>query len=139
MLPWQRRPVTWLAVTPLALVAWACLSPLRDASREKIVELGGKVPSSVRLTLGVQDVLLLRNGSTVPQVFGQLRVLPGHVVRLPFEQVGDVDFACSAHPQGLVLVQVVAPPDPGLARLRWRFHGLVDTLRYLPVIAPLVS
>lgn len=97
------------------------------------------MPATLRMTLGVQDVLLLHNGTLAPQVFGQLRVLPGHVFRLPFEQAGDFGFACSAHPRGQVLVQVVTPPDPGLARLRWRFDGLVETLRYLPSIAPLVS
>jgi hypothetical protein len=117
---------------------WATLSPLRYPSREKLLELGGAtpVPSHIRLTLGVQDVLLLRNGSTRSQVFGQLRVLPGHTFRLPFEGVGEEDFACSTHPRGQVLVQVVAPPDPGLARLRWRVDGMIDTIRYLPFIAP---
>ena len=140
-LPWRRRPVAWLAVALLALLLWASLSPLRYPSREKLIELGGAqpVPAAVRLTLGVQDVLLLRNNSDTPHVFGQLRVLPGHLIRLPFEHVADLDFACSAHPRGQVLVQVVAPPDPGLARLRWRWHGMVDALRYLPTIAPFVS
>ncbi len=119
------------------MLAWACLSPLRYPSREKLLELGGAtVPSAVRLTLGVQDVLVLRNGSRAAQVFGQVRVLPGHVVRLPFEQAGEFGFACSTHPHGQLTVQVVAPPDPGYARLRWRLAGLADTLRYLPVTAP---
>jgi hypothetical protein len=123
----------------LLLLLWACLSPLRFPSREKLLELGGAtpVPSYVRLTLGVQDVLLLRNGSATAQVFGQLRVLPGHTFRLPFEQVGDDAFACSTHPRGQVLVQVMAPPDPGIARLRWRAENLAETIRYLPFIAPL--
>lgn len=140
-LPWRRRPLTWLAATLMALLLWASLSPMRYPSREKLIELGGAqaVPSEVRLTLGVQDVLLLRNHGTVPHVFGQLRVLPGHALRLPFEQVADLEFACSAHPRGLVLVHVVAPPDPGLARLRWRVGGMIATLRYLPTIAPLPS
>jgi hypothetical protein len=140
-LPWQRQPLTWLAAVLLALLLWASLSPLRYPSREKLIELGGAqaVPSAVRLTLGVQDVLLLRNNSPLPHVFGQLRVLPGHIIRLPFEQVADLDFACSAHPRGQVQVHVVAPPDPGLARLRWRVDGLIDALRYLPTVAPRVS
>lgn len=136
---WRRRPAAWLAVAVLMLLCWACLSPLRASSREKVFELGvtgDTVPATLHLTLGVQDVLLLHNGSRSAQVFGQLRVLPGHAFRLPFEQAGDFDFACSAHPHGQVRVQVVAPPDPGWARLRWRWHGLVETLRYLPFIAP---
>jgi hypothetical protein len=124
----------------LILFGWACLSPLRDTSREKLLELGqGSAPSILRLTLGVQDVLVLHNGSPVAQVFGPLRVLPGRAVRLPFEQVGEFGFACDTHPRGQVLVHVVAPPDPGFARLRWRFAGLADALRYLPAIAPFTS
>ena len=137
-LPWRRRPSVWFAAASLALLLWASLSPLRYPSREKLIELGGAqaVPSAIRLTLGVQDVLLLRNHSTTPQVFGQLRVLPGHVIRLPFEFVAALEFACSAHPRGRVRVRVVAPPDPGVARLRWRVEGMVDALRYLPAIDP---
>jgi hypothetical protein len=140
-LPWQRQPLAWFAAALLALLLWASLSPLRYPSREKLIELGSAqaVPSAVRLTLGVQDVLLLRNNSLSPRVFGQLRVLPGYVIRLPFEQVADLEFACSAHPRGQVQVHVVAPPDPGLARLRWRVDGMIDALRYLPMIAPRVS
>ncbi|WP_332876227.1 cupredoxin domain-containing protein [Massilia sp. S19_KUP03_FR1] len=122
------------------LFLWACLSPLRDTTREKLLELGtGVVPSVLRLTLGVQDVLVLHNGSPAAQVFGPLRVLPGRAVRLPFEQAGEFGFACSNHPAGQLIVQVVVPPDPGFDRLRWRFAGLVDALRYLPTIAPLSS
>lgn len=134
----RRQPAVWLLAALLAPFIWACVSPLRYPSREKLLDLGGStpVPASVRLTLGVQDVLLLRNGGKTAQVFGQLKVLPGHAVRLPFEQAGEEDFACSAHPRGAVQVQVVVPPDPGLARLRWRIEGLVDTVRHLPVMAP---
>jgi hypothetical protein len=127
-------------VALLLLLLWACLSPLRYPSREKLLELGSAAaPSTLRLTLGVQDVLVLRNGSRAAQVFGQVRVLPGHIVRLPFEQAGAFGYACSTHAHGQLIVHVVAPPDPGLARLRWRFEGLIDTLRYLPAVAPFTS
>lgn len=117
---------------------WGGLSPLRYTTREKLLELGeGPVRSSLRLTLGVRDVLLLHNNGRTAQVFGQLRVLPGHVVRLPFEQAGDVEFACSAQALGMVVVQVVEPPDPGLARLRWRLGEISDALRDLPAVAPI--
>jgi len=138
----HQRPAVWLAAALLALLLWAGLAPLRAPSREILFELGeqrGPVPGVLRLTLGVQDVLLLRNNSAKPQVFGQLRILPGHVFRLPFEQTGEFDFACSDRPRGQVRVQVVAPPDPGLARLRWRFVALEEALRYKPSIAPLAT
>lgn len=135
-----RRPAAWLALALLILFCWACLSPLREDSREKRLELGeGSVPSVVRLTLGVQDVLVLQNAGTAPQVFGPLRILPGKTVQLPFEEAGAFAVACSAHPRGQLLVQVEAPPDPGLARLQWRVHRLVETLRDLPAVAPFTS
>ena len=124
------------------LLVWACLAPLRTATREKLLDLGhqeGLVLSEVRLTLDVQDVLVLTNSSRAAQVFGQLRILPGQQFRLPFEQVGATPFACSSAFQGELLVRVVAPPYPGWARLRWRFHGLADSLRSLPAIAPRTS
>lgn len=127
----------WLVLALLVLVAWGGLSPLRYATREKLLELGdGPVRSSLRLTLGVRDVLVLRNRGSTAQVFGQLRVLPGHVIHLPFEEAGVFDFACSAQARGTVVVQVVAPPDPGLARLRWRAGELADALRDLPAAVP---
>lgn len=113
---------------------------MRENSREKRLELGeGAVSSVVRLTLGVQDVLVLHNAGTAPQVFGPLRILPGKTVQLPFEEAGAFAVACSAHPRGQLLVQVEALPDPGLARLQWRFHRLVETLRDLPAVAPFSS
>lgn len=137
-----RRPAAWLGLALLILFCWACLSPLREDTREKRLELGeGTVPSVLRLTLGVQDVLVLENAGTAPQVFGPLRVLPGKTVQLPFEEAGAFAFAvaCSAHPRGQLLVQVEAPPDPGLARLQWRVHRLIETLRDLPAVAPFPS
>jgi hypothetical protein len=61
------------------------------------------------------------------------------VFRLPFEQAGDAEFACSSAYNGQLLVRVVAPPDPGWARLRWRLEGLVETVRSLPAVAPFHS
>lgn len=129
-----------LALT--GLLVWACVAPLRMPDREKLLDLGRQqslVLAEIRLTLDVQDVLLLTNSSRTAQVFGQLRVLPGEVFRLPFEQVGATSFACSSAFNGELLVRVVAPPDPGLARLRWRLDGLVDSMRHLPAVAPIRS
>ena len=98
------------------------------------------VPTRVRLTLGVRDVLVLENETPAAQVFGQLTILPGHAIRLPFEEAGVFDFTCSARPDGREMtVQVVAPPDPGMARLRWRIGELDEALRTLPFVAPVRS
>jgi hypothetical protein len=132
-----------LAACALAVLLWAALAPVRFATRDQLFEIpkgtwarrmaGDKVeilPAKVRLTLGVQDVLLLRNSDTVPQIFGPVLIMPGQDFRLPFEQASDYEFACSAHASGQMTVAVVALPDPGWNRLRWRFDALVHAIRY---------
>ncbi|HEU4373575.1 MAG TPA: hypothetical protein VFS02_08800, partial [Telluria sp.] len=124
----RRHPVACtLAASLLLALAWGALAPLRYATRDKLFEIpkgtfarrmaGDKVeilPSVVRLTLGVQDVLLLRNSDTVPQLFGPVLIMPGQDFRLPFEQVSENQFACTAHASGQMTVSVVAFPDPGM-------------------------
>jgi hypothetical protein len=63
-------------------------------------------------------------------------VLPGRVVRLPFEQPGDYPFACDLAPASTVTVRVLEQPDPGWSRLRWRFAVLLDAIRDLPLQGP---
>jgi hypothetical protein len=138
-----------LLAAVLALLLWGAFAPLRYASRDQLFEIpkgtyarrmhGEQVeilPASVKLTLGVQDVLLLRNRDSVPQVFGPVLVMPGQDFRLPFEQAGDYQFNCSAHASGQMTVSVVPQPDPGWERLRWRFATLVHDMRYLPLVGP---
>ena len=143
------RRLQWtLAGLLCAALLWAAVAPLHDASREQLLEfprgaavLRGQpgpvqVRAEVRLTLGVRDVLLLRNRDLAPHVFGQVLVLPGHAVRLPFEQPGDYPFACDAAPEGRVTVRVQPQPDPGWRRLRWRLRTLAEALRTLPLQGP---
>jgi hypothetical protein len=138
-----------LLAAMLAVVLFGAFAPLHYPSREQLFEIpkgtfqrrmhGEQVailPSSVKLTLGVQDVLLLRNRDSVPQVFGPVLVMPGQDFRLPFEQAGDYQFNCTAHASGQMTVSVVAQPDPGWERLRWRFDAVVHELRYLPLVGP---
>lgn len=141
----RRHPVAWPIAACLALaLVWAALAPLRYPSRERLIEIpsgasarrlaGDKaelLPSMVRLTLGVQDVLLLRNSDTVAQRFGPVLIMPGQEFRLPFEQASDYQFASSAHASGQMMVAVVGLPDPGWARLCWRLGALSDAIRYL--------
>lgn len=131
--------VRWtLLVILLALLLWAALWPLRYPTRERGIDFAraAPVPSDVRLTLGVRDVLLLHNRDSSAHVFGQGRVLPGRSFRLPFEQEGEFLFACDAAPGNTVRVRVQAHPDPGWERLRWRLAALADSLRELPVRGP---
>jgi hypothetical protein len=142
-------PHATLTAGVLALLLWGAFAPLHRASREQLFEIpdgagrhgmqgrqAAPLPASVTLTLGVQDVLLLRNRDRAPLVFGPVRVMPGQDFRLPFEQAGDFQFNCSAQAGGRMTVSVVPQPDPGWERLRWRAAELVRELRYLPLVGP---
>lgn len=130
-----------LGLCAFATMAWAAFVPIYSSTRDHLFEIppgtfarrmaGEKVeilPSEVHLMLGVQDVLMLRNSDTVPQMFGPTLIMPGQNFRLPFEQVADYQFACSAHANGQMTVIVAEPPAPGWARLRWRITALRDKL-----------
>jgi hypothetical protein len=143
------RRLQWtLAAVLFAALLGAALAPLHYPTRERLLEfphgaavLRGRpdaaaVPAEILLTLGVRDVLLLRNRDLAPHVFGQVLVLPGHVVRLPFEQAGDYPFACDVAPGARVMVRVLPQPDPGWARLRWRLGALRDAIRNMPLLGP---
>lgn len=146
----RRHPVGLPFAAGLVLaLGWAALAPLNYATHDQLFEIpkgtwarrmaGDKVeilPSVVRLTLGVQDVLLLRNNDTVPQLFGPVLIMPGQEFRLPFEQVSENQFACTAHASGQMTVSVVAFPDPGMDRLKWRFAALSHAVRYLKKQSP---
>jgi hypothetical protein len=132
--------VRWGAALALvALALWAALAPLRYPTRERILVFprgAGAVPAEVRLTLGVRDVLLLRNRDAVPHVFGQVLVLPDHAFRLPFERPGDYVLACDVAPGHAVTVRVEDHPDPGWTRLLWRLRVLAEAVRTLPIEGP---
>jgi hypothetical protein len=141
--------VRWgVGLAIVATLLWAALAPLRYPTRERTLVFPhgatiprgageqGAVPAEVRLTLGVRDVLLLRNRDAAPHVFGQVLVLPGHVFRLPFEQAGDYVYACDVAPGHAVTVRVANHPDPGWARLGWRLRVLAEAVRTLPIEGP---
>jgi hypothetical protein len=82
------------------------------------------LPAELRLTLGVRDVLVLRNLDEVPQVFGPTVMMPGQSFRLPFQSAGSYPFACTAHLSGQLLVVVEEYPATPWARLLWRLGEL---------------
>ena len=141
----RRHWGSWLPLACVALLLlWAMLAPLSASDRDLLFEIpkgtwerrmhGDHIeilPSTVHLTLGVKDVLLLRNRDTVPQIFGPVLIMPGQDFRLPFEQVSDNEFACTAHASGQMKVIVDPMPNPGLDRLRWRLAALAHAVRYL--------
>ena len=140
----RHRPFTALAGAALLVLLWAALAPLREPSHERSFvfprQASGRpalaLPKELRLTLGVQDVLLLRNLDRRPHVFGPLQLRPGQEVRLPFEHAGSFPYACPDVAGGTLLVRVVPLPDPGWQRLRWRLGAFAHALRTLPLVAP---
>jgi hypothetical protein len=125
-----------LAVLALLAGVWAALAPLPPLPKERVIviprgasELGPQpFPSDIRLTLGLQDVLVLRNEDDHAQLIGGIPVAAGQSLSLPFHQAKTFQLACSAHPSGQLKISVSAKPEPGLDRLWWRFDRLRSRL-----------
>ena len=122
-----------------AALAWGGLAPIRTASRERLFEIpngtwarrmaGDPVeilPSEIRLTLGVRDVLVLKNRDDVPQIFGPTLMMPGQSFRLPFGLASRYQFACTAHASGQMTIIVDPFPETPWARLRWRAREILN-------------
>ena len=122
------RPRHWLfallAAIPLGAVAWAGLAPVSPESREEVHVIpkgtwarrsaGEKIdvlPPEIHLTLGVKDVLVMKNHDEVPQMFGPVLIMPGQSFRLPFGVASRYDFACTAHVSGQLTVFVGPMPE----------------------------
>jgi len=123
----------------LGASAWAALTPIRSTSRDVIFEIpkgtwarrvaGNKIeilPSKIRLTLGLKDVLVLKNMDDVPQVFGPTLMMPGQSFRLPFAVASDYQFACTAHASGQMTVIVEPMPESVWARVGWRLRAVKE-------------
>ncbi len=136
----ERRTVLGLTACALGLVAWAALAPVHARSREERFEIpkgtwarrmSGEeleiLPSEIRLTLGVNDVLLLVNLDDVPQIFGPTLMMPGQSFRLPFERASSYPFDCTAHSSGKMTILVEPFPSTPWARLHHRVRGLFDS------------
>jgi hypothetical protein len=117
----------------LAATGWAALAPVGSDSRDVLFEIpkgtwarrmaGDAVailPDRIHLTLGLHDVLVLRNLDDVPQIFGPTLMMPGQSFRLPFAVASDYTFDCTAHPSGQMTIVVDPFPDTLWARLLWR-------------------
>ncbi len=122
-------------------LAWVGFAPIRTASHDQIFEIpkgtwarrmaGDKVeilPDHIRLTLGIRDVLVLRNHDDVPQIFGPTLMMPGQSFRLPFEQASEYQFACTAHASGQMTIVVEPNPTTPWARILWRTRELLHRL-----------
>jgi len=135
------RYVRWsgilLVTIALGAAAWSALTPIRSESRDVIFEIpkgtwarrmaGNKIeilPSTIRLTLGLKDILVLKNMDDVPQIFGPTLMMPGQSFRLPFAVASDYQFACTAHASGQMTVIVEPKPESAWARIWWRLRAL---------------
>ena len=137
----RRRASGLLVLVALAsAVSWAAFAPVTAADRDEVFEIpkgtwarrmaGDKVdilPNEVRLTLGIKDVLVLKNRDDVPQVFGPVLMMPGQSFRLPFEMASSYQFACTAHSSGQMTVTVSPGPETPWERLAWRTRVLVPS------------
>ena len=132
----KRRRVAWLAVVVAVPVLWAMFAPIPADSREQLFEIpagtwerraAGRdveiLPAEIHLTLGVKDILVLRNLDRVPQTFGPVLIMPGQSFKLPFGQASDYQFNCTAHAAGRMDIIVDPEPSAGWRRLAWRVQG----------------
>jgi hypothetical protein len=120
-------------VALLGALGWAGFMPIELAQRERLFEIpagtyarrmaGDAVeilPPRIRLTLGLDDILHVRNLDTVPQAFGPTVVMPGQSFRMPFDRAAEYQFVCSAHASGQLTIAVEPEPRSPWARIRWR-------------------
>ena len=130
-----RASIAVPVLAALGALGWAGFAPLDVPSRDELFEIpkgtyarrmaGNKVeilPSQVRLTLGLNDVLMLRNLDDVPQVFGPTIMMPGQSFRLPFEKAAEYQFACTAHASGQMTIVVEEEPVMPWSRIHWRIR-----------------
>lgn len=131
-----------IAAAAGAALAWTGFAPIHTASRNEIFEIpkgtwarrmsGDKVeilPDHIRLTLGIQDILVLRNRDEVPQIFGPTLMMPGQSFELPFEQAAEYQFVCTAHASGSMTIIVEPYPASPWARIAWRARELLHQLK----------
>ncbi|HTS22250.1 MAG TPA: hypothetical protein VMN79_10630 [Casimicrobiaceae bacterium] len=122
-----------LAIAAVCVPAWAAFAPIHSDSRELTYEIpkgtfarrqaGEKfdlIPSEIRLTIGVQDVLVMKNHDVVPHLFGPVLIMPDQSFRLPFRKASTYIFTCPLHTSGLLTIVVDPEPELGWTRLRWR-------------------
>lgn len=137
----------WLSIILLAcavlLLAWSALAPLgaRDhalrfdipAGTWERIRKGDPVealPATIHLTLGVKDVLVLRNRDSAPHTFGPVLIAPGQLYRMPFQEAEGKRFPSTARVSGQIGIVVDPYPNPGMERLRWRLAALSHAVRY---------
>jgi len=132
-----------IAGIALGGVAWAGLTPVGDQWRDEVHVIpkgtwarrsaGEKLdvlPAEIHLTIGVKDVLVMKNQDEVPHMFGPVLMMPGQSFRLPFSVATRYDFACTAHVNGQLTV-FVKPKPAWWELLQLRASAFVTSGRWL--------
>jgi hypothetical protein len=130
-----------LAGSLLAGLGWIAVTPVSTPSRQQVFEIpkgtwarrmaGEKIetlPDHIYLTVGVRDILVLKNRDDVPQTFGPTLMMPGQSFTLPFERPAEYQFACTAHASGQMTIVVDPYPANAWARISWRTRDLIRRL-----------
>jgi hypothetical protein len=136
-----KRILVTVAIILVAALTWFGLTPVRSPSREQVFEIpkgtwaqrmsGHKVailPDHIHLTVGLRDILVLRNMDEVPQIFGPTLMMPGQSFSLPFDRPAQYQFACTAHASGQMTIVVDPYPGTPWARIAWRARALLRAL-----------
>ena len=122
--------VTWAAFAPVPISAnheQPFVIPEGTWARRMSGDHVDILPQRIRLTLGINNVLFLKNQDEVPQTFGPALLLPGQSFRQPFEVASEYQFACSAHASGQMTIIVDPFPTSPWGRLRWRVLELAGS------------
>ena len=145
VLQYARRHTLLATIVVLTVVVsvYAAMAPIPQTSREHVLEITrgtqarrsagditGALPLTVALTVGVRDVLHIKNNDVTPHFFGAVALAPGEAIKVPFDEPGTREVASSAHFHGSATVQVDAWPDPGVARWRWRLREWLAFVRH---------
>jgi hypothetical protein len=104
-------------------------NPKGPYARRPAGDLVEILPDTIRLTLGINDVLLIRNHDDVPQTFGPTIMMPGQSFRLPFERAASYQFICTAHASGQLTIDVEPEPTTPWARIHWRARHWWENLK----------
>ncbi len=139
------RARTWIlaccAGALIVVLGRLALLPIAAGTRERVFEIpqgtwarrmGGEkietLPDHIYLTVGVRDILVLKNRDVVPQTFGPTLMMPGQSFTLPFERAAEYQFACTAHASGQMTIVIDPYPATPWARLSWRARELLRRL-----------
>lgn len=131
-----------LTVVTVVVLVYAALAPIPPSSREHVLDIGrgtlarknsndisGALPLRIALTVGIRDVLHIKNKDSAAHFFGAVSLDPGEEIRVPFDEPGVRQFASSAHFGGTATVHIEPWPAPGTARLRWRIREWIAAVR----------